>query len=373
MLATLKELEKPLTTGDFALQRQHFGKILEKLQPLKLKSLDELEFDARTRLFTALLRASRQPAVEDAEKEAARKELFYVVGQIWRALADERRAALAFAESGRTEPAVKMLQKAGEWQEVAELHERQGRPREAAQLYEQHAEHARAAKGFEAAGDGKGWLRNALLAGDVESARRAARAVPLPVARELLLKHRHGDLLLDLLASSGRWEDIAHLYEKAEQWGDAAQAYERAKKTFKAAELFRRAGDEANATRLIDAEVEARRARNDLVGAGQLLVKFGLFARAAALLEESRPELSFKWLQQGGLDAEAQKLGRRHAQAALDAGRTASAAEWLERLGETARAAELFASSGQHPDALRLYEQLGEWEKAGEQAARAGA
>ena len=83
--------------------------------------MNYLDFDPKTRLFTALLRAGRQQPVEDAESEQKRKDLQYLLGQIWRAVGDERRAALSFASSGRTEPAVKMLQKAGEWQEVAEL------------------------------------------------------------------------------------------------------------------------------------------------------------------------------------------------------------------------------------------------------------
>lgn len=372
ILAILKELEKPLTSGDFEKQVEHFGKVLERLEPLRLESIDQLEFDPKTRLFTALLRAGRQPQVEDAEREQKRKDLQYMLGRVWRAVGDERRAALAFAASGRIAPAVKMLKKAGEWQEVAELHEREGRHREAAQLYEQHGEYAQASRCFEAAQDVRGWLRTSLLAGDQARVVEAAKAAPLPVARELLLRHRQGDILLDLLASKGRWEDIGQLYQRAEQWGDAARAFERAKRTFRAAEMYRRAGEEAEADRLIEAEVEAKRAAGDLVGAGQIYQRFGLADRAAALVSERRPDLAFKWLQQGGRDEEALQLGRKLAQSAIDAGRHGDAARWFERMGEGARAAEHFALAGQHRDALRLYEQLGDWEKAGEQAARAG-
>src|SRR5690606_33213776 len=79
ILAILKELEKPLTSGDFEKQVEHFGKVLERLEPLRLESIDQLEFDPKTRLFTALLRAGRQPQVEDAEREQKRKDLQYML------------------------------------------------------------------------------------------------------------------------------------------------------------------------------------------------------------------------------------------------------------------------------------------------------
>ena len=377
ILLALKDLEKPMNLGDLEGQKAPLARIVEKIRGLRLKSIDDLEFDCRTRLFTALLRAGRQAPVtgeteEEKAREAKRKELSATLGEIWRALNDDRRAALAFASAGKTEPAMKMLNAAGEWQEVAGLHLREGRPLEAARLFEQHKEYDKAMHAFEEAKDFRGVLRTALFAGRTEDARKAAREVPHKIARELLLKAGKGDLYLDLLASRGEWFEIGELYERAEQWPDAAMAFERARRLTRALKAFQQAGDTANAARIIDLEVASREARGDPLGAADFLRKHGQFERAAARILESRPDLSFKWLQEGGFDQQALEPAAKRARLAAEAGNHVEAAEWLERRGELPEAAEAFLRANQPARALKLYEQLGSWEAAAEAAAKAG-
>ncbi len=370
ILGILHALEKPLTGGDFEAQKGHFAKILATLKPLRLKSLEEIEFECRTKLFTALLRGGRQGAVADEAKEAVRKDLMFLLGEIWRSVNDEARAGKLYAESGRTAPALKALEKSGEWQEVAALHRREKRPLEAAKTYEQHEDWKGALEAWLESGDAKGILRAALRAGDLVEARKAAKALPLKTAREILFKARQGDLFLELLAARGEWFEIGQLYEHSEQYADAALAYEKAGKLARAAEAFSKAGDLVNAARCLDHEVKERLGRKDTVGAGEVLRKAGQIDRAVELVAPVNPGLAFKWLQKEGQDAKALEFAK--ARAKERQGRPAEAASWLERAGELPLAAQAFLDGGRFADASRLWESLGDWEKAGESAARAG-
>lgn len=369
-LAVLHELERPLTTGDLEGQKIAFTKILERVKPLHLKSIEELDFDCRTRLFTALLRAGRQPAAADEAKETARKDLMFLLGDIWRALGDESRGAKLYAESGRTAPALQLLQASGEWQQAAALHRREGRPLDAARILEQHEDWSGAFAAFREANDLRGWLRTALKAKDLDEARKAAKMLPLKAARELLFKAKFGDLFLELLAEKGDWNEIALLYERSEQWADAGQAFEKVGKLARAAEAWSKAGDLAAAARCLDSAVKDRLGHGDAVGAGEVLRRAGQVERAAQLVVEARPEMGFQWLQKAGLDAKALEFARARAQER--SATPALAAVWLERAGEMPLAAQAFLDGNRPADAARLWESLGDWERAGEAAARAG-
>jgi tetratricopeptide (TPR) repeat protein len=372
LLAALHELEKPLTAGDYEKQKPALARIVELLRARKLRSLDELEFDVRTRLFTALLRAGRQTRAADEAKEGLRREVLSLVGEGWRAAGDEVRAARAFAAAGRTGPAVRILERRGAWEEVAALHRAQGRLRDAARLYEQNGDSKRALECWRESKDARGWLRAALRANDLAEARRAAESMPLPAARDALFGAGAHDIYLDLLASKGLWADIAQLYERAGQPADAAQAWERAKDPVRAAAAWRRAGDPAAATRNVEALVEKALAGGRTVEAGELLRDSGLPERAAELVRDIRPDLAFQWLLESGRNELAVEFATAWARMRQNAGRSADAAVWLERAGELPRAAQAFLEGGEPLEALRLWEELGEWEKAGEAALKAG-
>lgn len=370
ILAILHELERPLTGGDFEVQKGHFAKILDKLKPLKLKAIDDLDFDCRTRLFTSLLRAGRQPAATDEAKEAVRKDLMFVLGEIWSAVNDDGRAGKLYAESGRSEPAIRLLQASGAWAEAAALHRKDGRPLEAAKLYEKHDDWAGAAEAYREANDARSWLRAALRAGNPDEVRKAARALGPKAAKDALFRARQGDVYLELLAQAGDWGEIAQLYERAEQWADAAQVFEKMKRLARAAECWSKAGDLVAAARCLDREVQERLARNDRVGAGEVLRHAGQVERAVELVQEAKPELGFKWLQKAGLDARALEFAK--ARAKEREARPADAAIWLERAGELPLAAQAFAEGNRPAEASRVWESIGDWERAGEAAARAG-
>ncbi len=415
LLGHLRDLEKPLTNGDYALQKTQLTLILDRLRPMRLPSIDALEFDARTRLFTALLRAGRQttaaapvpvpesmpdpvpePTPESAsegaetsnegaappapqkpavDREQLRRDVLGLVGDIWRALSDDRRAAMLYAAAGKTGPAMALLQGAGEWSEAAELLLREGKRAEAARLLEQKGEKERALAIHKECGDLRAWLRLALQLGKAEEAREAARRMPLSMAREQLLRASvagGADLYMDLLAGRGEWLEIANLYRRSEQHADAAIAFERAGKLVRAADSFREAGDEANALRCARAEAEARAAAGDRVGAGELLRGYGDVEKAVELVLAPRPELAFRWLQDAKRDAEAVALAAEQAKASASQGKPGEAARWLERSGELPLAAESYEGAGRFADAARLFEQLGSWERAAECAAKAG-
>src|SRR4051812_23205557 len=58
--SAVRDLEKPLTTGDFAAQAAPLSTLATSFATLRLTSLDVLEERLRGRVFTALLRAGRQ-------------------------------------------------------------------------------------------------------------------------------------------------------------------------------------------------------------------------------------------------------------------------------------------------------------------------
>jgi len=84
--------------------------------------------------------AAPTPAPADPRLQAF-EDVLFLVGSVWRAMGDERRAALAFAQSGRKSEqrdAVKTLEKSGDWQEQARVLTEQGRTRDAARIYEKN-------------------------------------------------------------------------------------------------------------------------------------------------------------------------------------------------------------------------------------------
>jgi tetratricopeptide (TPR) repeat protein len=59
-LSELSVLEKALSTGDFAKQKEPLEEILKQVGSLHLRSLEDLDFNTRGRLLTTLLRVARQ-------------------------------------------------------------------------------------------------------------------------------------------------------------------------------------------------------------------------------------------------------------------------------------------------------------------------
>ena len=413
VLSELGALEKAFSLRDFAKQKASLEEILKALKPLRLRSIDELDFNTRGRLITTLLRVSRQrappapsppapaqepaaptaaaeqptpapapveaapadgasldqspaPQVEAApqpekpaaatvdEKAAVFADMMFALGSIWRAVADPRRAEVAFAASGRQPESESAAQpteqappteQASDWREQAKRLEAQKRTRDAARLHERHQSLAEAARLFEAGRDLKSAARCALAAKDWETARRILKSLPLEEGRNLLEKAEAYELLMERYVEASDFQNVARLYERAKQFDQAALAWERAGKLGNARKAYQRAKDEAGAQRIRVLEVEQLVQRGDRLGAAVLLLGESRREEAAQVLLALPAAKAFHFLQKVKLDEEAMSLARREIQQANAENKPAVKARWLEWSGDALGAAEAWEAA----------------------------
>lgn len=372
ILETLSNIERPLTRGEFADIAEGFRQIAARLKPLSLESIDALAFDPRTHLFTALLRAGRLPAPDEADRAAQRKQMLAAVGDVWLAVGDEARADEVYEAAGRPERAIARLEREGDWREAAALAERVGGLEQAARILRAHGDKARALALFQQAGAKREALELALELGRHEEVRALAKEVDFKAVRALLFQHDMADLYLELVAEMGDWREVARLYEQAGQHEDAGRAYERAGIASKAIEAFRRAGLQDEVLRLVRGEAAARQQRGDLAGAGNFLCRFGLLDEAVELARAPRPELAFKWLERAGQIERARAFAAEMVEQLEARGEKLLIAIWLERSEEKARAAEVWRALGRFDEVLRIYAALCDWPRAAEAALAIG-
>lgn len=432
----LGTLEKAYSQKDFAKQKASLEEILKALKPLRLRSIDELDFNTRGRLITTLLRVGRQtappespapvaaaaqePAASTAadeasaepasaegaptdeaspdqppaaqaeaapqqeepaappvdEKATAFAEMMFALGSIWRAVADPRRAEVAFAASGRqpeSETAPPPIQEhAADWREQAKQLEGQKRTRDAARLHERNQSFAEAARLFEAGRDLKSAARSAIAAKDLETARRILKLLPVEEGRNLLEKAGAYELLMERYVEASDFQNVARLYERAKQFDQAALAWERAGKLGSARKAYQRAKDEAGAQRIRDLEVEQLVQRGDRLGAAVLLMGENRREEAAQVLLALPAAKAFHFLQKAKLDEEAMALARREIQQANAENKPSVRARWLEWTGDTLAAAEAWEAAERKDKALEMYEQVGQWQKAAQLAEALG-
>ena len=392
-------LEKALSTGDFAKQRPPLGEILRQLKPLRLSSLEGLDFNTRGRLLTTLLRVGRQkkppepPAptavpVEDPtapataepppatpgpspeeEKLAAYREVMFLLGSVWRAVGDEGRAGAAFAASGRSPEESEPPQPAappasGGWREAAERFASGQRGRDAAKLHEGHGSDAEAARLYEASGDLQSALRCFLAAKDELSGRRLLRQLKPEQFLPVIEKVGAYQLLMEHYVEAGRFEEVAKLYERARQFDQAAIAWEKAGKLGPARRAYERAKQPADADRVRQLEVAKLVERGDRLGAAVLLVGAGKREQAVQTLSALPATKAFRFLQKLKLGDEALALARHEIARAEAENRPADGARWLEMLGEASAAAEAWIRAERRDRALSIYEKAGEWQRA---------
>ncbi|HEX4621739.1 MAG TPA: DEAD/DEAH box helicase, partial [Myxococcaceae bacterium] len=277
------------------------------------------------------------------EKTAAWQDVMFLVGSVWRALGDERRAALAFAQSGRKEnqrEAVKTLAATGEWEEQAKVLAEQGRTRDAARLHERNKSFVEAARLFQVGDDAKSALRALLLGKDLEGARKVMSALPPTEWRPILEKAQAWELLMEHSVQSGDFGEAARLYERAKQFDQAALAWERAGKLPSARKAYERAKDAAGAERIRGLEVAELIKRGDRLGAATLLLSGSKRQEAVDLLLALPAPKAFHFLQRVKLDEEAVALAKREIEAAQKDNRASAEARWLEQLGEPVQAGE---------------------------------
>ncbi len=260
IVTELSALEKALTKNDYSSQKASLDTVLKTLRPMRLKSLDGLDANAKGRLLTSLLRVVRQPkpkaaevsteqaaaavetpvevAAESTEVAAAETaapaaevvsetapvsepaaavevavvaaapvaktvgldDVLFTVGLIWKSVNDESRAGAAFAASGRQPTEADLTMPA--------VVERPALPV--------------AARGPKGAGKGAARGRPARPERSERSERSNERfEKPIPFEST-------GDLTKDAqaLEKLGRTRDAGRLYEKQSLFADAARAYE---------------------------------------------------------------------------------------------------------------------------------------------------
>lgn len=374
MLQVAKDLDKPIIAGDFARQAELLSTMRDKLARVKPTNLASFEFDPRTRLFTALLRIGRQVIAADApeEKLKARNQAFAELGALWKALGEDERAGQAFAQAGEAKAAVTAFEKAGTWEGAAEVHVSSGKFREAAKLYEEHGNLAEAAKLLEQGRDTAGAIRVLLKAGNIDGAKELLKKLKTDEGRKLLTQIDAGDLLLDFLAGRGRWEEIGKLYQKAGMNADAAQAFLKAGRTRMAVHAFRAAGDEAGASAVIEQEVAEAKAKNDPRAVAEVYAHWKLFGQAAEAILPTDAAKAMEYVGKAGSDEKALQIAVRQAQAAREKGELEAAGKWFERAGNNEEAARAYIEGRIPKEALRLFEQLGDWRSAGACAEQLG-
>jgi len=374
MLQVAKDLDKPIIAGDFAKQAELLSGMRDRLAKVKPTNLASFEFDPRTRLFTALLRIGRQSLPADAaeDKQKAKNQAFAELGALWKALGEDERAGQAFAQAGEAKAALTAFEKAGTWEGAAELHVSTGKFREAAKLYEDHGNIPEAAKLLEKGRDVPGAVRLLIKAGNLDGAKELLKKLQTDQGRKLLVQLDAGDLLLDFLASRGRWEEIGKLYQKAGMHADAAQAFLKGGRTHMAAHAFHAAGDEAGEKAIIDQEVAEAQAKNDPRALAEVHARWKQFGKAAEAVLAVDAAKAMEYVGKAGSEPAALQLAQRQAQAAREAGDFSLAGKWFERSGNNEEAARAYIEGRLTAEALRLFEQLGDWRSAGACAEQLG-
>jgi hypothetical protein len=376
MTDVAKGLDKPLLSGDFAAQATLLKSLRDRLGTVKPTTLASFEFDPRTRLFTALLRVKNQPAVKPAAADATPEQLaehkaktdgrnraFAELGALWKLLGEADRATQAFEQAGDARIA---MEKAGTWEEAALIHAREGRHTAAAKLYEAHKLPVRAAELHAEGGDVAQAVRLYIGAGQTEPAREALKKLATPVAQKLLIELGAGDLLMDLLAARGRWEDIGKLYQRAGQHPDAAQAFLKAGRTHMAVQALQKAGDPEGAQKIIEQDAAAAREKGDARGAGRSYERWKQYVSAAKEVAASDPELALSWVQKAGQDPAALEFAKSEAARHQAAGDVGLQGKWTALAGDAAAAQPLFLQ------AAAAAEQAGDTRKAIDYFQRAG-
>ena len=377
MTDVAKGLDKPLLSGDFAAQATLLKSLRDRLGTVKPTTLASFEFDPRTRLFTALLRVKNQPAVKPAAADAtpeqlaehkarsdARNRAFAELGALWKLLGEADRATQAFEQAGDARIA---MEKAGTWEEAAINHASAGRHSAAAKLYEAHKLPVRAAELHAEGGDVAQAVRLYIAADQIEPAREALKKLATPVAQKLLIELGKGDLLMDLLAARGRWEDIGKLYQRAGQYPDAAQAFLKAGRTHMAVQALQKGGDAEGAQKIIEQDASAAREKGDARGAGRAYERWKQYVPAAKEVAASDPELALSWVQKAGQDPAALEFAKSEAARHEAAGDVGLHGKWTERAGDAAKAKALFQQaaaaaeqSGDHKKAADFYQRAGD-------------
>lgn len=215
-------------------------------------------------------------------------------------------------------------------------------------------------------------LHEAIASSNLDAARAILKELPPDSVGPLLEREKSWDLLMEHYIQKADFENVAKLYERARQFDQAALAWERAGRFTPARKAYERVRDLAGANRMREKEVAVLVERGDRLGAATLLLSGGLRKEAKELLEALPPVKAFHFLERVKLEDEAKALAERELAKAEAEQKPAQKARWLEVLGRTQEAAELYLSSGRKDRASPLFEKLGDLPRAAQLAEEAG-
>jgi tetratricopeptide (TPR) repeat protein len=360
VLSEVSALEKALTKKDLGAQQGSLERIAQALRPLQLQSLAGLEFNARGRLLTTVLRVQRQPrpaAPEAPPPEAAPSEpsaeapaegaapepgisaegaapvapgapaaaaadpwadLMVAVGRTWRAAGEGERAAQAFEASGRPAP-----------------------PDEAPVAPSQPAERP------DRGGRAERPAREGREKREARPARGEARP-PRPVREPMTDWQLHARRVEE----SGRTRDAARIHEKHKGFLEAGRLYLVSNDKKAALRAFVLGGEEAAARKLMSElpAAEFRPVLEQAQGWGLLmehLVQVSDFEGVARLYERAKQfdQAGLAWERAGKLPQARKAFERAKDAAGTERVRAAEVQKLVER-GDRLGAAQLLAQSG---------------------------
>jgi tetratricopeptide (TPR) repeat protein len=260
----------------------------------------------------------------------------------------------------------------GEWGLDARKYEESGRTRDAGRIHEDNKSYAEASRLYEIGGDVKSALRAAARAKD--SARitvLSAKLSPDDVTAQLE-RAEAWELLMELYVQKQDFGKIAALYERAQQFDQAALAWERAGKLSVARRCYEKAKDFVAANRVRDLEVHKLVERGDRLGAATILMGVGRHSDAIELLKPLPGPKAYAFMLKLKLTSEAQAFASEALAKAEAENNLQAKARWLETLGKTEQAAEMWVAASRPDKAVPLYEQLGRLPKAAQLAEEAG-
>ncbi len=422
----LASLEKAYSQKDFAKQKASLEEILRQLKPLRLRSIDQLDFNTRGRLITTLLRVGRQtappaPAAASEEKQAApdapvapeeapatpdtavaseeapvspdaaaapeEAPVLPPIGAEGEVQVASESTPDTTGAPGTEKPPAPVEDKAAAfadmmftlgsiWRAVGD--QRRAELAFAASGKQADQEQAVAAPaapptpGVEEGKDLKSALRRAVGAKDWDGARRIIKQIPAEESRAILEKAGAYELLMERYVETSDFQNVARLYERARQFDQAALAWERAGKLGNARKAYERVKDAEGAQRIRQLEVEELVKRGDRLGAAVLLLGENRRDEAARVLLALPSPKAFRFLQKVKLDDEAMALARREIQQAESENKPSAKARWLEWTGDALGAAEAWEKAERKDKALEMYEQVGQWQKAAQLAEALG-
>lgn len=294
--------------------------------------------------FKKLVKQARKAAKGGEFLEAAR--LFEEGGE-------SGEAVQAYLSARAPERAAQLLAKSQKFADAARLYEGLKKYQPAGELYEQARDPRSAAAAYSRAGRPYRHARQLSVGGDWPGA--------VGAFQKMGLSRRAAEAA----EQAGDWVRAAQLYAKAydeelaRHTGDpgAAKAYALLGLAKKSGMLFARGGkvDEAvkvlERAKLYDEIANVFRQAGDYPRAADYLARSGRFLEAAQVLEES-----------GDLNGAERMRG----EVCLQKGQVLEAINHFEKAGDLPRAADLYRSKGDFPNAGRLFEAAGDHARAGE-------